>query len=72
MKKQKVTERIIRRAGLSDDQKRVVRHFYGLPTAGERTKKWVETLDMVKYKHLLKLVQQKIKKILQYRKRVEN
>jgi len=62
MKKQKVTERIIAKAGLSKEEKKVARVYFDLPAAGPRTKKQVEALSGKKREQLLLSAQEKIYK----------
>jgi len=60
--KLEVTERIIARAGLCKEEARVIRVLRELPSAGERTKRWVRNLSMRKYDQLLRSAEGKIQK----------
>jgi len=64
----KVTEKIIAKAGLSKQEKKVARVHFDLPAAGQRTKKWVEALSNKKSEQLLFSAQEKIQQILKDQK----
>ena len=59
-----ITERIIAKAGLSKQEKKVVRVFFELETAGPRTKKQVEALNGEKHDQLLSSAREKIRQTL--------
>lgn len=55
-----ITERIIARADLSKEEKKVARVFFKLSTAGPRTRKWVKALSYKKHEQLLLSLREKI------------
>ncbi len=68
MGKQKVTERIIAKAGLSKQEKMIARFYYGSKSAGKRTKYWVSMLSPGKYNELLASAEKKIQQRLEAQK----
>ena len=59
-----ITERIIAKANLSSQEAMVVRYYRKLPTAGKRTRKFVENLPSQKKSQLLRSAEEKIERTL--------
>jgi len=56
-----VTEKLLTKAGLTREEKKVIRFYLDLPSAGKRTHKWVKRLTAEHYVSLLNNAQRKIR-----------
>lgn len=59
-----ITEKFLAKINLTDQEKKVARVEFGLPTAGKRTRYWVEHLSERNRSQLLRDAQSKIYKAL--------
>ena len=62
--RQRKIESIIAKAGLSEEEKKVARVYYGSKSAGKNTRFWVEHISAQRHMQLLKNVQQKVEPFL--------
>lgn len=68
-RRQKDLERTIGRAKLTPAEEKVARAFFDLPTAGPRTRKWVEALSARKHDGLLASAEAKIFQFLREKRK---
>ena len=59
-----VTEKIIAKAGLTNEEAKIIRSIHDLPTAGIKTENWINNLSADKYDSLRASAEEKLRDAL--------
>jgi len=60
----KVTEQMIAKTDLTNEEKKIIRFLYDLPSAGDKTEKWINNLGQKKYDSLRASAEEKLSNIV--------